>query len=339
MKSVFNRFRPDNFTLLIVAMVVLATIMPARGWAATLVDDLAVIAIGLLFFLQGARLSRQAVVAGMTHWRLHLLIMACTFVMFPLLGLGFRNLAPGLLTQPLWLGVMFLCMLPSTVQSSIAFTSIGRGNVAAAVCAATASNLLGIAITPILVSLFLSAHGGGVSFDEIIKIVLQLLLPFGIGHALRPVIGDWAARHKTLLSYTDRSSILLVVFSAFSAAVVGGIWHTVPLSDLGLLLVVDALLLAAVLAITTWGSRWFGFNKADEITIVFCGSKKTLASGIPMANVLFAGPTVGLVVLPLMIFHQMQLMACAALARRYGARTEAVKADPARVISAATPVR
>ena len=322
MKAMFARLRPDNFTLLIVGMVLLATILPARGGMAVFVDDLAMVAIGLLFFLQGARLSQQAVIAGLTHWRLHLLIMGCTFVLFPVLGLGLHAIAPNLLAKPLWLGVLFLCMLPSTVQSSIAFTSIGRGNVAAAVCAATASNLLGIAITPLLVSVLLSAHGGGVSFDEIIKIVLQLLLPFGIGHALRPWLKDWAARNRTLLSYTDRSSILLVVYSAFSAAVVGGIWHSVPLRDLGILLVVDAVLLAAVLLVTTFGSRTLGFDKPDEVTIVFCGSKKTLASGIPMANVLFAGPTVGLVVLPLMIFHQMQLMVCAALARRYGARTE-----------------
>jgi sodium/bile acid cotransporter 7 len=254
--------------------------------------------------------------------------------LFPLLGLGFHAFAPRLLTQPLWLGVLFLCMLPSTVQSSIAFTSIGRGNVAAAVCAATASNLLGIAITPILVSVLLSAHGGGVSFDEVIKIVLQLLLPFGVGHALRPWLSDWAGRNRTLLSYTDRSSILFVVYSAFSAAVVGGIWHTVPLSDLGVLVLVDGVLLAAVLAITTWGSRALGFGKADEVTIVFCGSKKTLASGIPMANVLFAGPTVGMVVLPLMIFHQMQLMVCAAMARKYGARVEQ---ERAKTVPAAVP--
>ena len=323
--NAFARFRPDNFTLLIVTMVLLATVLPAQGTAALYVDDLAIAAIALLFFLQGARLSRQAVVAGMTHWRLHLLIVACTFVLFPLLGLGLRALVPGLLTQPLWLGVIFLCALPSTVQSSIAFTSIGRGNVAAAVCAATASNLGGMVITPVLVSILLSAHGGGISVNEITKIVLQLLLPFALGQLARPWIGPWALRNKTLLSYTDRSSILIVVYSAFSAAVVEGIWHTVPLRDLGTLVLVDATLLALVLSITTWGSRLFGFNKADEVTIVFCGSKKTLASGIPMANVLFAGPTVGMVVLPLMIFHQMQLMVCAAMARRYGARVEPVE--------------
>jgi sodium/bile acid cotransporter 7 len=329
MKAMFARIRPDNFTLLIVAMVLLATVLPAQGVAATAVDDLAIFAIGLLFFLQGARLSTEAVLAGITHWRLHVLILGCSFVLFPVLGFGMHALAPGLLTPPLWLGILFLCMLPSTVQSSIAFTSIGRGNVAAAVCAATASNLLGMVITPVLVSVLLKTRGGGISWNEITHIVLQLLLPFAVGHLMRPVIGQWAARNRTLLSYTDRSSILLVVYTAFSGAVLEGIWRKVPLLDLGTLLLVDAVLLAAVLLATTWGSRLLGFSKADEITIVFCGSKKTLASGIPMANVLFAGPTVGMVVLPLMLFHQIQLMTCAALARRYGARGEEGRATAA----------
>ncbi len=335
MKATLARIRPDNFTLLIVTMVLLATVLPAQGVAAAYIDDLAIFAIGLLFFLQGARLSGEAVMAGMTHWRLHLLILGCSFVLFPLLGFGLRAIAPGLLTQPLWLGVLFLCVLPSTVQSSIAFTSIGRGNIAAAVCAATASNLLGMVITPVLVSVLLSAHGGSISWNEVTKIVLQLLLPFGVGHALRPWIGPWAARNRKLLSYTDRSSILLVVYTAFSGAVVEGIWHAVPLSDLGWLVLVDAVLLAVVLVITTWGSRLLGFDKEDEVTIVFCGSKKTLASGIPMANVLFAGPTVGMVVLPLMIFHQMQLMVCAALARRYAARFD--HAETAKVFPGVGP--
>ena len=322
MKATLNRIRPDNFTMLIVTMVLLATVLPAQGQWAVGIDYLAMFAIGLLFFLQGARLSTEAVVAGMTHWRLHVLILACSFVLFPVLGFAIKAVVPGALTQPLWLGVLFVCVLPSTVQSSIAFTSIARGNIAAAVCSATASNLLGLVITPLLVGVLLSTHGGGISFNEITKIVLQLLLPFAVGHILRPWIGPWAARNRRILSYTDRSSILLVVYTAFSSAVVEGIWHTVPLHDLGTLVVVDAVLLVAVLLITTYGSRALGFDKADEITIVFCGSKKTLASGIPMANVLFAGPTVGMVVLPLMIFHQMQLMVCAAMARRYATRVE-----------------
>jgi sodium/bile acid cotransporter 7 len=331
--------RPDGFTMALVATVILATILPCYGEGAVVFKWLAVVAIGALFFLQGARLSREAVIAGIVHWRLHLLILASTFVLFPVLGLALRALVPGLLSQQLWLGVLFVCALPSTVQSSIAFTSIGQGNVSAAICAATASNLIGILLTPILVGAMLSMHGGGISFGEIWNIVLQLLLPFIAGQLLRPWIGPWALRNKRVLSMTDRSSILIVVYTAFSEAVIQGIWHTLPLEQFAALFLVNAVLLAAVLLATTFGSRVLGFSRPDEVAIVFCGSKKTLASGIPMANVLFAGPAVGMTVLPLMIFHQMQLMVCAWLARRYGDKAAAVAAQDQPEIHGNVPGR
>jgi sodium/bile acid cotransporter 7 len=297
-------------------MVCLASILPVHGGSAVVAGYVTMAAIALLFFLHGARLSPQAALAGAWHWRLHLVVLASTFVLFPALGLGARALVPGLLTPPLWTGVILLCALPSTVQSSIAFTSIARGNVPAALCAATVSNLLGMGLTPLLVGLLLSAHGG-FSVRGAGDIVLQLLLPFALGQLARPWIGAWALRHKRLLGLVDRGSILLVVYTAFSEGVTQGIWHQLGLGDLARLLAVDAALLGIVLAITTYGSRLLGFSRPDEVTIVFCGSKKSLASGLPMATVLLAGRSVGLIVLPLMLFHQIQLMVCAALAKRY----------------------
>ncbi|MBA3812274.1 MAG: bile acid:sodium symporter, partial [Caulobacteraceae bacterium] len=111
-----------------------------------------------------------------------------------------------------------------------------------------------------------------------------------------------------------------VVYGAFSAAVVEGLWRRVSALQIGQLIVVCAGLLAAVLGVTVLFARAAGFAKADEIAIVFCGSKKSLASGVPMAGILFPPAAVGLLVLPLMVFHQLQLMACAVIARRYGAR-------------------
>lgn len=313
------RFLPDRFTSALVGTVLLATVLPCSGVAAEAVSQLAVVAIGLLFFLHGAKLRRAEVLAGMGHWRLHLLIFLFTFVFFPLLGMLGQWLMPNLFPAPLWIGMLFICALPSTVQSSIAFTSIARGNVPAAICSAAASNLFGIFLTPVLVGAMLQAHGGSIALSKIWDIVLQLLVPFVAGHLLRPLIGGWVDRHRILLNATDRGSILLVVYSAFSAAVVEGLWHVVPLPTLGLIVAANAVLLGIVLCATRWGSRRLGFSRDDEIAIVFCGSKKSLAAGVPMANVLFAGPTLGLIVLPLMIFHQMQLMVCAWLARRYAA--------------------
>jgi sodium/bile acid cotransporter 7 len=317
--TLLGKLKIDGYILALFGMVVLASILPVRGEAAAITDVVVKVAIALLFFLHGAKLSREAVVAGMTHWRLHLLILAFTFVLFPALGLLISK--SGLLSPTLSAGMLFLCCLPSTVQSSIAFTSIGRGNVAAAVCAASASNLLGIFLTPVLVGFLMHAHGEtGGAWASIKPIVIQLLLPFVVGQIVRPWVGPWIDRHKALVGRVDRGSILLVVYSAFSAAVIGGIWHKVSIPELGVLLIACAILLAVVMAITIFGSRALGFSKADEVAIVFCGSKKSLASGVPMAGILFPGATAGILVLPLMLFHQIQLMACSVLAQRYGAR-------------------
>jgi sodium/bile acid cotransporter 7 len=321
-------FLPDDFTLLLVATVVLASLLPAQGAFAHFFDGLTAFAIGLLFFLHGAKLSRDAIRAGITHWRLHVLVFACTFVLFPLLGVALRPVLLPLVTPQLYAGILFLCVLPATVQSAIAFTSMARGNVPAAVCSASASTLLGVFVTPVLVSLLVLPHAGAAnSVDSIGRILLQLMLPFAVGHLSRPWIGAWILRRKQILGIVDRGSVLLVVYTAFSAAVIEGLWKQVPLLALAGLLVVCAVLLGCALFLTTSLARRLGFDKADEITIVFCGSKKSLASGIPMAKVLFPAHLVGATVLPLMLFHQMQLMVCAVLAQRYARRVEAEAVD------------
>ncbi|MBN8927417.1 MAG: bile acid:sodium symporter [Rhodospirillales bacterium] len=329
----FARSPVDPYVASIVGMVVLASVLPVRGEGATIAGFVTNGAIALLFFLHGAKLSTTAAVKGARHWRLHLVVLACTFLLFPALALAGRALLPNVLTPTLWAGVVLLAILPSTVQSSIAFTSIARGNVSAAICAATASNLLGMALTPLFAGLLLSAHGG-FSTHALLDIVLQLLLPFVAGQLARRWIGEWVGRHKGLLGLVDRGSILLVVYVAFSEGVTHGIWHQLDLPKLGALLAVDAGLLAIVLVLTTLISRGLGFSRADEVTIVFCGSKKSLASGLPMATVLLAGANVGLLVLPLMLFHQIQLMACATLARRYAAREERAEAMRGMVAAA-----
>lgn len=316
-----KRFLPDTFTWLLVGAVLLASLLPISGTSAEWFGIAANLAIACLFFLHGARLSTDVVVAGFLHWRLQLFILVTTFAIFPLLGLGLGLLSPSLIEQPLYLGLLFLCVLPSTVQSSIAFTSIAGGNVPAAICAASTSNILGIFLTPALVALLFSAGGHvGVSFDMVWKIMLQLFLPFIAGQLLQPFIGNWVRSKKALLTPFDRGSILMVVYLAFSDAVTEGIWHRFAVEDLGLLILIDGVLLAAVLAITSVGGRLFGFSREDRITAVFCGSKKSLASGVPMASVIFAGQSIGAIVLPLMLFHQIQLMVCAWLARVYADR-------------------
>jgi sodium/bile acid cotransporter 7 len=199
-----RQFHPDLFVLSLAGTVLAATALPCRGGVADAVHALGIGAIGSLFFLQGARLSRDAVVAGITHWRLHATIAAVTFVAFPLIGWCLAELFPHLLPRTLWLGVLFLCALPSTVQSSIALTSIAQGNVAGAICSATASNVFGIALTPLILAVLSRRHGAGIAVHNIELVVLELLVPFAIGHALRPRIGGWAERNRKVLAITDR---------------------------------------------------------------------------------------------------------------------------------------
>lgn len=311
----------DKFTLTLIAVVATATLLPAHGSGAVLFEWLTTLAIALLFFMHGAKLSRSAIVAGAMHWRLHALVFACTFIMFPILGWVLRPVLLPVLGEPLYMGMLYLCALPGTVQSAIAFTSIARGNIPAAVCSASASSLIGIVVTPLLVSWLIGAAGkSGSTLHAIVHISVELLLPFVAGHLMRPWIGAWVHRNKAWLKAVDQGSILLVVYTAFSASVIGGLWKTVPPSALLLLVLACCVVLALALVATTQFARRLGFNKEDEITIVFCGSKKSLATGVPMAQVLFASSMVGPMLLPLMVFHQIQLMVCAVLAQKYQQR-------------------
>jgi sodium/bile acid cotransporter 7 len=311
-----GRFKPDWYLILIILMAVAASLVPARGEAAAWLGWVSKITIGIVFFLHGARLSREAVVAGLGHWRLHIAILAATFGVFPAVCVGIAAL-PAWITPPeLAAGIVLLGCLPSTIQSSIAFVGVARGNVPAAVAAASASNLLGVFLTPLLAGLLMHSQGA-LSAGSAWAIVLQLLVPFVAGQLCRPWIGGFIARHNKRLSQIDRGTILLIVYVAFSSAVVEGVWDRMGALDLARLVAICTALLAAVLAITTFGARVLGFNRQDEIAIVFCGSKKSLASGAPIAAALLTPAVVGVAIIPLMIFHQIQLMACAALAQRY----------------------
>ncbi|AYF85778.1 bile acid:sodium symporter family protein [Pseudomonas sp. JS3066] len=317
------RFLPDNFTLTLIAVVAAATLLPAQGQVAVAFDWITNIAIGLLFFLHGAKLSRDAVIAGAGHWRLHLLVFLCTFGLFPLLGLALKPVLLPMVGTELYAGFLYLCALPATVQSAIAFTSLARGNIPAAICSAAASSLLGIFVTPVLVALLMGVHGdGGSTVEAIRKISIQLLLPFVAGQIARQWIGGWVNRNKQWLKYVDQGSILLVVYTAFSAAVIGGLWQQVPPLKLLGIVVGCCLLLALVLTIVNLLGKWLGFNLEDRITILFAGSKKSLATGVPMAQVLFAGSSIGMLILPLMLFHQIQLMVCSVLSQRFAQRPE-----------------
>ena len=312
-----SRSRIDPFLLLILASALLAIVLPATGDAAVVVDWATKVAIFVLFFGYGAKLSVHEAVAGLKHWKLHLLILAFTFVLFPLAAFGLLALPDGLVGGATKLGLAFLCLVPSTVQSSITFTSLAGGNVPGAMVSATASNLLGVFLTPLLVILLLPTPGtGGVGLDQFLGVLVQLLLPFALGHLSRRWTAGFMEQHAKRIKYWDQGVICLVVYSAFSDFFAQGTWRDLPVSDLLVMAGISVVLLAVMLWLTWHVGGWLRFDRADRIAIMFCGTKKSLATGVPMASVLFVGQAVGLIVLPLMVFHQLQLMACTVMAGR-----------------------
>jgi sodium/bile acid cotransporter 7 len=325
-----DRLLPDRFILWLLAAVLLAVRFPVHGAAAPLVDALGLAAIFTLFLLHGARLPREAVVAGLSDWRLHGAILATTFVTFPLAGIALAAAFPGLMVPELWTGLIFLCVLPSTVQSAIAYTSIAGGNVAGAVAAAAFSQILGVALTPLLVAFLLQAQGAGPSAGAIGKLVLLLVLPFALGHLLRPWIASWVAARPRIVRTVDKGTILIAVYGAFSAATVAGVWSRVPQGELAILSALLLVLLAFVLVAAWLLGRLLGLRRENRAALLFCGSVKSLVSGVPMARILFPGPVAALVIVPIMLFHIFQLVASAWIAGTMGRRlsAEAAAAQP-----------
>ena len=321
-----TKYVPDRFTCLLMATVMVASFLPARGAVSEVLSYLASGVIFLLFFLHGIKLSRPAIWEGIGHWRLHLLVTAMTFAFFPLLGWALQPVLEPVLGHELYKGVLFLCAVPATVQSAITLTALARGNMPAAICSASGSTLMGILFTPLLVGLLMHiqvSSGSGGLLQSIGKIAVQLFLPFLLGHLLRPWLAPFVQKHAKRVKALDQGAILLVVYSAFSGAVLAGIWDKVPLPNLLMLLALCALILALSMGMCVLASRRLGFSTEDEVAILFCGAQKSLVSGVPMAKVMFAAPAVGLMILPLMIYHPMQLMVSAVVAGRYGRRASA----------------
>lgn len=308
------RRRTDPLLVLIPLTVCVAVLVPARGAWQVGVEHTTSVVIGLMFFLYGARLSGAEAAEATRHWRLHGTVLASTFVLFPLLGLAVQLVPAWLLPRALGLGVLFLCCLPSTVQASVAFTAMARGNVPAAICAAALSNLTGVVVTPVLTGVLMSAHGG-VLLGAIRDVAVQLMLPFACGQLMRRWIGGWVARHRAPLSVVDRASVVLVAYLGIGQGVVTGSWRVLSPGVLGVLVTVELSLLAIALVATATVPRWLGFGLEDRITIMFCGSKKSVATGLPMAGVLFADHGLGVLV-PVLLYHQFQLVTCAFLATR-----------------------
>ena len=316
-----RRIGLDRYMMLLILTVVLASLLPASGGFAEVLRTVTYWAVALLFFLYGAKLSTATIVAGFANWKLQLSILLCTFALFPVLCLLMQPLLAIWLPASIGIGFLYIGCLPSTVQSSIAFTSVSQGNVPGALCAASISNLIGVVISPLLFSQIIP-HTGEISVDPsaIWKITQQILIPFVIGQFCRPLLANWLNRNKTPTMVVDRGSILLIVYSAFSAGVVNGIWKVISPADLALLVISCLLLLAVVMGLAIGGGKLAGMPRADLKALLYCGSTKSMATGLPLAGILFAGQDISLIVLPLMLFHLLQLMICAAISQQMAAR-------------------
>lgn len=317
--------RLDPFLILMIAAVVLATLCPATGNAADVVSMLGTIGVALLFFGHGAALSHKAIVSGLKQWQLHGFIFATTFIVFPLIVQPLRFVPESILPSDLVLGFIYLGVLPSAISSSIAYTAMARGNVPAAVCNSAGSNVFGLLLTPLLMTIFMRSSGSIDLGQALRDVVIELLLPFGLGQACHRWLGPFLSTRKHWLENYDQSVIVLIIYSAFSQSVTAGLWQVLPPSGLIMAIVLCVVLLAGVIGFTMLGSRWLGFTREDEIAAVFCGSKKSLASGLPLAQVLFAGlPGFGMIVLPIMLYNQIQILVGAVLARRYAMRLSTI---------------
>lgn len=316
----------DWFVVALACAIGLAWIFPqpgsADGWMHAKILNKA--GVALIFFLHGANLSFAALKAGTLRWPLHLVVQACTFLLFPLLGLLGLWLAGDHGSPDFRLGLFYLCALPSTVSSSVAMTAIARGNVAGAVFNATLSSLIGVFITPFWIAYVLKAQGQALPLGPVIlDLVIWLVLPLVLGQILRPLIGTFVHRHKKMLHMVDRGVILIIVYTSFCDSVSSGVWYGkgwgLPLLTLG----ISAALFFVVMFIVEAVCKALHFSEEDRITGVFCGSKKSLAAGVPMAQIIFAGnPAISLILLPIIVYHAFQLTICAWLAKRWGERAE-----------------
>ena len=331
------KFLPDRFVLLMVLAVILALIFPQIGVAdgplkLGLVTDFG---IALVFFLHGANLERQKLVTGLKNWKVHLLIQTTTFVVFPILGLILFFTLNRVLPEFLLLGFFFVAALPSTVSSSVAMTALAKGNVPVAVFNATLSGLLGMIITPALMSIVTATGESNFSvLDAMIDIAITLLLPFVLGQLARPLISAFLTKYKSIITKIDRTVILLIVFSSFAESTAGGVWSQFSLPQFAMTISLVLVFLGLAFTYTIFASKRLSLPLEDESATVFCGSTKSLANGAPIAQILFAGnPNMGLIMLPLMLYHQLQLMACAVMAQRYARKVSALEADGSASVS------
>ncbi|MEZ9906281.1 bile acid:sodium symporter family protein [Vibrio breoganii] len=324
--NIVRKLKKEWFLVGMVLAIALATITPDLGktGGAIHLDKLTGIGVAIVFFLHGLGLAPSAIKAGLSNWRLHLFIQSATFIFYPLLWVIFGDLFLAYMPSALAFGFCYLFVLPSTVSSSVAMTSVGKGNVPGAIFNASLSSIIGVLITPFLIQLFMGFEGAQLNLmDSVISIAKLLLLPMLVGQLARPLLLAFAEKHKAVVNKVDKYVILLIVYNAFCDSVANGIWHTFSIAMLATTIAVCVAVLMVMIHFFQWGARKSAFSHEDEVAAVFCGTKKTLAAGVPMAAVIFGSdPSLGMILLPIMLYHPIQIFYCAVMANRYAKSAE-----------------
>lgn len=321
----------DRFIFGLLGMVLLAYLWPqgGTGEGTFSLSNLTNYGVSIIFFFYGLRLNPAKLWSDLGNWRLHIVVQLSTFVLFPLLVLAGKNFFENEQNELIWLGIFFLAAVPSTVSSSVVMVSVAEGNIAAAIFNASISSLLGVFITPLLMGLVLSSSAGvGVEMGAVIlKLMLQVLAPVILGIILHAKLGGGAQQHRNKLKYFDQSVILLIVYTSFSKSFATDMFSGLTIGDLLLLGIGMLGLFFLVFLLISLVSRLMGFNREDRIAVVFCGSKKSLVHGTVMSKVIFSNAGVtGMVLLPLMIYHALQLIAASMIAQRMARQKEATTA-------------
>lgn len=312
----------DGFILGILVMIALAYLFPEidSEWGVLNLETVTTIGVSLIFFFYGLKLSPKNMKKGLLNYKLHLLIQLSTFLFFPLLILCFRPLVYSEDTELLWLALFFMAALPSTVSSSVVMVSIAKGNIPGAIFNASISGLIGIVLTPIWMGIFMTSADAGFDFwESVVSLIIKILLPVALGLALNKYFGNTARKYMRQLSLFDKTIILLIVYDSFSQSFEANVFDGISVLLLGATAVLIVISFVIIYGVVYFISLKLNFSREDRITAVFCGSKKSLVHGTVMANVLFKDmASQGIFIIPIMVYHTLQLIAVSFTAQRYG---------------------
>ena len=310
----------DKFVLSIIVVIIIAYFFPEWGIENSKIpiNTISAIGISLIFFFYGLKLSPTQLRAGLKNWKLHLLVQGSTFLMFPLLVLILRPFIQNEEQETIWLAFFFLAALPSTVSSSVVMVSMAKGNIPAAIFNASISGIIGIALTPLWMGLFIDNSQTDFDFTEIyLKLIIQIILPVIFGLLLQRFFGEFARKHSSKLTLFDKSIILLIIYKSFAESFYNNIFSAVSLLDLLYLFIGVVVLFGLAFWLTGFIARKLHMNKEDQITAQFCGTKKSLVHGTVFSKIIFGNmATIGIMLLPLMLFHATQILVISVVASK-----------------------